>query len=509
MNKPTDLDNNSEIFYRIGQAKEFIKKQPVYYSPEGFFWIWNFERYCYEMKDEVDVLNEIRKGLKVDTISSNSRNEILTAIKQVARMCKPQPKPLGWLQFNKVLIDPKTMIQHEATPEYFLTNPLPYNFGETEEIPTIEKFLKEWVIKDGLQDETYVTSLLECVAYAITDDLFMQRIFALTGAGCNGKGTFLELIRNLVGIENCVSVDMKKLGTNNFAMSAVYKKLVAFCGEVNYDDIKRTSIIKQATGEDLIEFEFKGKNSFSERSITTFIIATNSLPTTPDKSSGFYRRWQIIDFPNTFEIKPNLLHGIPDLEYSNLCKKCVSTLHRLYKEPVFTNEGKIADRESRYEERSNPLPKFMDEMCEESLGNIIPLQEFAIKFNEWLKARRLRILSTRQIGSILRNEGYEIGKRKKEDMSSCAALLRYKFKTDTETTKNNVFQVSNTLNMFNPTLSSFGSNSSSLKTIIHLRCIDCGQEPSHFFTIKGGNPICENCAKASEIKVREPEADEI
>jgi hypothetical protein len=35
-----------------------------------------------------------------------------------------------------------------------------------------------------------------------------------------------------------------------------------------------------------MRFEFKGKGSFTEESITTCLIATNSMPTTPDKSMG-------------------------------------------------------------------------------------------------------------------------------------------------------------------------------------------------------------------------------
>ncbi|MCX6722971.1 MAG: hypothetical protein NT094_02765, partial [Candidatus Staskawiczbacteria bacterium] len=105
-------------------------------------------------------------------------------------------KPKGWIQFNDVLVNPKTIEQIEADYKYFLTNPIPHKLGKSEETPEIDRLLREWVVKNQIQDESYIQSLYEYIAYSLTDDLFMQRIFALTGGGSNDKGTFLKLIEN-------------------------------------------------------------------------------------------------------------------------------------------------------------------------------------------------------------------------------------------------------------------------------------------------------------------------
>jgi phage/plasmid-associated DNA primase len=135
------------------------------------------------------------------------------------------------------------------------------------------------------------------------------------------------------------------------------------------------------------------------------------LPTTPDKSTGFYRRWAITDFPNVFNIKADILSEITEKEYENLCLKCVNILKRLYEIQKFTNEGSYEEREKRFEERSNPLPAFIDDKCDEEAGEKIKLQDFGNKFNEWLKERRLRMMTIKQIGEQLRNAGWTIGNR--------------------------------------------------------------------------------------------------
>lgn len=433
--KKEEAKNTGDVFTRIGQAKIFIEKQPIYFSPEGLLWFWNFDRCCYEPKDETDLLNGIRKEMNIDTVGSGNRTQILNALKQVGREQAPQLKPKGWIQFKDVLINPKTLEQTKADHKYFLTNPIPHKLGESEETPEIDRLLREWAVKEGVQDESYIKSLYEYISYALTDDLFMQRIIALTGGGSNGKGTFLKVVEQLVGRNNCISIDIKKLSINNFAMSSIYKKLVAFAGEVGYNDLSSTNVLKKITGEDLIEYEFKGKTSFTDDCITTFFIATNSLPTTPDKSLGFYRRWVITDFPNIFNIKSDVLSGISEQEYEKLCFKCVNILKGLYETHKFTNEGSYEERGQKYEERSNPLPTFIEENCEEVAGENVKLQEFGNRFNLWLKSKRLRIINIRQAGKQLRDLGYEIGKRKQNE-DSFSAVLNIKFKTKTtETTE--------------------------------------------------------------------------
>src|SRR3989338_5981693 len=161
-----------KVFTRIGQAEAFISKQPIYYSPEGLLWFWDFERHCYELKDEVDLLNGIRTTMGIDTIDGKNRTEILSALKQVGRQQSPKQKPKGWIQFEDVIVNPKTLDVEKANWKYFLTNPIPHKVGEIEETPEIDKLLRDWAVKEGVQDESYIQGLYEYIAYALSDDLF-------------------------------------------------------------------------------------------------------------------------------------------------------------------------------------------------------------------------------------------------------------------------------------------------------------------------------------------------
>jgi len=433
-----ELDESRKIYKTKSQEKmQAIKLaddsglKPYFYDSNKIWWLW--EDYCWKMVDEVDVLNMVHDVTGWNITDPKIRSIILNKLKQDGRRKKPRESPKSWIQFKEKIIDVVTGGEFEATPNYFVTNPLPYALGDSEQTPTIDKLLKEWVVLEGVQDVSYIDTLFEIVAYSCCQEQFLQTIIALTGSGSNGKGTFLNLITKFIGEENVCSSNLRTLATRNFEASALYKKLVCFFGEVDTYDLTNTNLIKSLTGEDLIRYEFKGKTPFSDHSPTTPIIATNSLPITPDKSIGFFRRWLIIDFPNQFGIKRDLLAEIPEKEFENLGRKIVKILSDLYKRNEFTNAGTIDDRIKRYEERSHPLINFINEKCSEGEG-VIKLREFANQFNTYLKSKRLRPYTVRKIGSLLRDEGYEVGARHfgENQKDSAKAILNLSFKEETQ-----------------------------------------------------------------------------
>ena len=407
-NRPLEI---MEIFGRLGQAKEFHKKNAFAFDRAGLFWIWDSEEKCYKQSDKTDILNNIRRVLKVDTIESKARSEIVASLEQVGRERLPKEVPSHWIQFKKNVVDIKTGEEFEATPEYFFTSPIPWDVGESEETPTIDKLFRDWMVKDGIQDESWINTLQEVSAYAAEDSAFMQTIIWLCGSGCNGKGCHLNFLMKFLGEKNVCSSELKTLVTRNFETSALYKKKAAVMGEVDTYDLTNTNLLKQLSGEDLIRFEFKGKTPFSQKSTTTCFIASNALPVTPDRSNGFYRRNLVIDFPNVFKVGKDVVGEIPEQEYRNFAKKSIRILKELHERGYFTNGGTIEDRKVRYEERSNPIVHFITTNCTESPEDYQIFSAFLHKFQEYLKEIRLRPMSSIQTSKALKNEGYDVRAR--------------------------------------------------------------------------------------------------
>ena len=411
------FDEASAIFEKLRQAGDFVKVQPLFYDRTKIWWLWNFNKFCYEKVDEIDVLNAVSKSIGLDTTTSKTRTEILNALQQVGRNHMPRDIKESWVQFKDKIVDVKTGKIIKATPSYFVTNPIPHSIGQSEKTPVIDRLMREWTVMKGLQDESYIRTLLEIVAYSCLQNQFLQRIFALTGIGSNGKGCFTKLLKKFLGEDNVGTTELKLLTTKQFESTALYKKQACFIQEVDSYDMQNTRLLKKLSGEDDIRYEFKGKTPFSEHSVTTVIISTNSLPITPDQSLAYYRRWLIVDFPYIFKVGRDVVSEIPDIEFNNLAKKCIRICKGLYAEKKFTNEGNFEEREERYEARSNPLMKFIEaELTEDNPDSYLIFKEFYDSFLDFLKKNRLRRMSKVKVSKALRSEGFQVKGRHATDL---------------------------------------------------------------------------------------------
>jgi hypothetical protein len=72
----------------------------------------------------------------------------------------------------------------------------------------------------------------------------------------------------------------------------------------------------------------------------------------------------------------------------------------------FSKEGSIEDRTKRFEDRSNPLDKFIKEFCNtENPDGYIFKYDFEKKFNDWCKENRFRSFSDIVIGREMKDRG--------------------------------------------------------------------------------------------------------
>jgi P4 family phage/plasmid primase-like protien len=329
-----EKDSAGDVFGRHGQAKAFYEQQPYFYDKIGLFWIWNPQSYCWEMTDEVAILNMIYKSTGQNIISSKERTEIINVLKQEGRNKIPKELPKDFIQFKDIMFNINTGEEIKVTPDYFVTNPIAYPLHKDKLMltPTMDLIFEQWVGKD------YVQTLYEIIAYCCLPDYPIHRLFCFVGAGMNGKSCFLKLLKKFIGEKNVTSTELDILMKSRFEVTRLYKKLVCMMGETNFNEISQTSIIKKLTGQDTIGFEYKNKNLFDDMNYAKIIIATNNLPATTDKTIGFYRRWLIIDFPNQFSEEKDILLSIPEEEYECLARKVAFILQDLLKNRKFHYE---------------------------------------------------------------------------------------------------------------------------------------------------------------------------
>lgn len=396
-----------KIFDKKELAQQLMFTHPIFFDKARNWWLWNHIETKWERVDETDIMNAVDRQATIKSINAKEKNEMLEALRQVGRLNMPSSIPPTWVQFQNIIYDVQTGEERKAIPEYFVTNPIPWelDINRFSQTPIIDKIFEEWVGED------YVETLYEILAYCLLPDYPIHRLFCLIGSGLNGKSCFLTLLKRFIGKNNCCSTELDTLIHSRFETTKLHKKLVCQMGETNFKEISQTSLLKKLTGGDLIGFEYKNKDLFDEVNYAKIIIATNNLPTTTDKTIGYYRRWMIIDFPNKFSEKEDILSTIPEEEYGALAVKCVFLLKDLLEKREFKNEGSVEDRIKRYEDHSNFLDKFVREFTIEKFDGYITKADFLKKFESWCREEHHRVMAENSVGKAMRKLGIIANRR--------------------------------------------------------------------------------------------------
>lgn len=407
------------------QVRRFIEEFPIFYDINDIWWLWDSDNGVWiRLSDDTDILVLLfESDIVIPELNKISRqNEFLSLLRIMARASKPKEPSLEWIQFGNMIYDLSTGKEFLASPEYFFINSLPFKPSEDSTTPIMDKLFIEWV---GLEN---VDLLYQIIAYCCYRDYPIHHLFCFVGSGSNGKSTFLQIVNKFIGLQNVTTVSLDTLMNSRFEVASLYKKLVCQMGETNFSTISRTEILKKLTGQDMISFEFKNKNPFSEKNYAKILISTNTLPETTDKTDGFYRRWVTIDFPNKFSGDVDVLKYIPEYEYNNLSRKVINLLPSLLESRKFKGVGSIIDRKLSYESKSNPLPKFLHDYCVDSTTGYIPKWEFKTRFNDFLIQNNLRSRSDTEIGLRMK-ELYDDKKVHSDDTGNyirCWTGLRWK-----------------------------------------------------------------------------------
>lgn len=246
----------------------------------------------------------------------------------------------------------------EHSPTHFAKTAMPIIYDPDAECPEILKFLAE-VIPDA------VPTFQEWIGYHLYKDMIYHKAAMFIGDGANGKTTLQDVMNAFLGHDNISQVGLYSLVSNRFATSELYLKLANISPEIASDELKRTGTFKALTGHDRIRAEKKYRDAFSFTNYAKLTFLCNQMPTTPDKTSAFFRRWLIFVFPNKFEgvnCDPKILEKLttPE-ELSGLFNWALEGLRWLLKRGKFTKAMSSDELQVMYESMSDPITAFIEQ----------------------------------------------------------------------------------------------------------------------------------------------------
>lgn len=270
------------------------------------------------------------------------------------------------VNFKNGVLDLTTgkLLKHD--PKYLSTRQIPcaYNPDLTwNDASVFKAYLDSLVSGDG-QDMDFLMEYMGAI-FSNVKGWRYKKLLILVGEGNTGKTQLRELVMNILGKENCISIDMAKIN-ERFGPALLFRKRLAGSGDMAYVELAEVNIIKNLTGGDSLFAEFKGKDGFSFRYDGFLWFNANKLPYfRGDRGEHVYSRFIIVRCGNVIpenERDPRLLDKMLK-EKEAIVSLAISYFKKTLEQYKFTEGESMEMERAQYELQNNSLLTFVSDCC--------------------------------------------------------------------------------------------------------------------------------------------------
>lgn len=224
------------------------------------------------------------------------RNEFLTKVlaNNIVRREFFHQTTEGCLNFQNGILDLNVSDALKAhSPDYGFRGVLPYNYDPKARCPTFRRWIKNIM----MGDEALVNILQEYMGYIIRGGEYKyHKALWLDGVGRNGKSTFIDVLKSLIGVGNFSVLSIKSLMQDKFAGADLDGKIANFSEETSPQELADSGPFKNLTGNGDVFAQKKFGDPFSFRNRAKLVMSYNTIPDLKDLSPGMLSRPLIIPF---------------------------------------------------------------------------------------------------------------------------------------------------------------------------------------------------------------------
>lgn len=266
------------------------------------------------------------------------------------------------IAFNNGVYDLMSGVLKPFSPDIVITNKIPWDY-----VPEAYNELADRTLNKLACDDPAIRSLLEeCIGYCFYRRNELGKAFILTGDKSNGKSTYLDIIKAILGDRNISALDLKELG-DRFSTSMMFGKLANIGDDIGDDFLQGNQVatFKKVVTGNRIKAERKGQDPFEFNPFIKLLFSANDIPRMKDKTGAVLRRLVIIPFNATFSkdapdydpfIKYKLIQQ-DSIEY--LIRIGLEGLERVVINNGFSKSDKVQSQLDEYEEENNPIIAFI------------------------------------------------------------------------------------------------------------------------------------------------------
>lgn len=323
----------------------------------------------------------------------------------------------------------KTQKTINYSSKYVFTTKIPINYNPDAKEPHFNNWnFSKWINEDIAENDPDKIKLIWQAFKALINSNYSYHtaLFLVDdGHGSTGKGTFEELLINIVG-GNYATIRIKAFEKDSYLSTIVNKPLVIGDDNDKKDEIEKAENFKTAVTGDALPINPKFISPFSYRPTCLMVQSFNGLPTIKDNSDATYRRIRVLKFNKHYE-ENGTNRKVKD-EYINnkeLLEWIVKTAIQVPIDGILikTNESNEVLKQNKID--SDPILQFIDECVISTNGIFRPFDDTYRVFKNWYKDRGKRISDLpeyREFNKSMKSYGFRSGPRKVKNRSTTCWL---------------------------------------------------------------------------------------
>lgn len=311
------------------------------------------------------------------------------------------------------LLDIEEREVHELRPEDYAVVRLPVEYDP-------EAGCERWLeFLDEVVPERWHDAVQEFVGYCLlVGELPVHRCLMLVGEGANGKSTFLQTVRALLGDDNVTSHTLQKLASDEHARADLFGAVANIHSDLSSESLGKRSRFKTLVGGDTIQARRLYENHFNFEPTAKLLFAANEVPEADSKDTAFFRRWLIVEFPYHIprgERDHRLTEKLTsDEELSGILNWALDGLDRLLDQGHFTGEGEPIEKKDRWLSWGDSVASFMSDCVEVQAedGRRYTASEVYDAYVAYCREKGEEPASQQKVTNELKSEGADYGKHR-------------------------------------------------------------------------------------------------
>lgn len=268
--------------------------------------------------------------------------------------------------------------------------------------------------------------LYEIIGYCLLRKNIFTKFFVCVGEGSTGKSTYLNLISKLLGRVNASFLNLENM-EDKYMPAELFGKLVNLGDDIGYKPIRETANLKKIVSGEMFSVEQKYKSPLNFSNFATLIFTSNQLPMVDDRTTGFYRRFVIIDI-NRVITKPDpmFLDKLTTFDMEYLLSKAIDAINDAIKENHLTiPQSSLTSLQNFKVEQSSALSFLREFGYSSAEMNLKPCAEIYASYEQFCKEYGYKAMKKSRLeNEIMRELKMEKKNTTKNGTNQCWRYIR-------------------------------------------------------------------------------------